>query len=356
LGILYTRTKVFHFKEKLESLPKAESKILAPIQVRIKPTNACAHNCWYCAYRADNLQLGKDMKKTDFIPREKILEIIDDLDQMGVKSATFSGGGDPFHYPYLLDAAVKLSKTKVKFASLTHGAALKGELARVFAHQATWIRISMDGWDDESYSYYRRVGQGEFTKIITNMADFKRIGGKCYLGVVMIIDNKNFSHIYELAKKLKDIGVNSVKMSPCIVSNSAAENNDYHKPIFDRAKENILRTVGDFADEGFEIFDTYHTLEDKFSKDYDWCPYLQLCPVIGADCNVYSCHDKAYNLEEGLLGSIRDHSFRDFWFSDKNNFFRINPKKHCNHHCVVNTNNKMIMEYLNTDRQHLDFI
>jgi len=58
-------------------------------------------------------------------------------------------------------------------------------------------------------------------------------------------------------------------------------------------------------------------------------------PCIGADLNMYPCQDKAYNLEEGLLGSIKETRFKDWWFSNKNNFFKVDPSKVCNHHCVA---------------------
>jgi hypothetical protein len=72
--------------------------------------------------------------------------------------------------------------------------------------------------------------------------------------------------------------------------------------------------------------------------------------------NVYSCHDKAYNLKEGLLGSIRDISFKDLWCSDKNRFFAIEPALVCNHHCVADSSNRQILEYLEADPEHLAFV
>jgi len=71
MGLLYTRMKIFHFKEKLDSLSASSETILPPLNVRIKPTNACNHNCWYCAYRAENLQLGQDMNLQEFHPQGK---------------------------------------------------------------------------------------------------------------------------------------------------------------------------------------------------------------------------------------------------------------------------------------------
>ncbi len=356
MGLLYTKLKIFHYQKKIYSLPLQKEEILPPIHIRIKPTNACGHNCWYCAYKADNLQLGKDMNKRDFIPKEKMSEIIDDLVEMGVNAVTFSGGGDPFYYPYLLDAVKKLSQTPIKFASLTNGARLQGEVAEIFAQRGTWLRVSIDGWDDESYSFYRGVSKGEFTKVMKNMENFKRLGGSCYLGVSFIIDKHNAEHVYTFIKKLKDIGVNSVKVSPCVVSNDGAENNAYHKPFFDLVKEQARKAKEDFADNTFEIFDAYHEMDVKFKKDYTWCPYLQILPVIGADLNIYPCQDKAYNLDEALIGSIKDQRFKDFWFTDKTKFFKVNPSKVCNHHCVANEKNKLIGEYLNADSEHLGFV
>ncbi len=356
MGNLYTKMKIFHFKEKVDSLPLRVPAILPPIHIRIKPTNVCGHNCRYCAYRKDNLQLGKDMVARDFIPREKMLEIADDIVAMGVKAVTFSGGGDPFCYPFLLDTVKRLDEGDVKFAALTNGSRLNGELAEFFADRARWIRISMDGWNAASYSEYRGVGADEFAKVTGNIRDFKKIGSKCYMGVSIIADKINAAHIHELIKMLHGIGVDSVKVSPCIVSDSGVENNEYHAPVAEMIKTGIASAKREFQSDAFEIFDSYHKQLEAFNKSYTWCPYQQILPVIGADLNVYPCQDKAYNLESGLLGSLKHQRFKDFWFSDKNVFFKINPSRDCNHHCISHERNKLILEYLDADTGHLEFV
>ena len=110
------------------------------------------------------------------------------------------------------------------------------------------------------------------------------------------------------------------------------------------------------AKKGFEIFDSYHTQLESFAKPYRWCSYSQILPVIGADLNIYPCQDKAYNLDEGLIGSTKNIRFKNFWFSDKNKFFKIDPSIHCDHHCVANEKNKIVLEYLGVNKEHLDFI
>ena len=356
MKILYTKTKIFHYKDKLDSLPPSEEKILAPLHIRIKPTNICGHSCRYCAYGKDNTEIfGKDEVKRVYIPKDKMMEILDDVIAMKVKAVTFSGGGDPFVYPFLLEAVTKLSTSPVKFASLTNGANLKGAVAEVFALHGTWVRVSMDGWDNASYSAYRGTPDGEHTKIIRHMRDFKKIGGKCYLGVSLIIDKDNAPHVYDILAELKSIGVDSVKMSPCLVNDNADDNNAYHRPFFDGVQAQVQKAVNALADDRFEIFNAYQELKEKFRKDYTWCPYLQVLPIIGADLNVYACPDKAYNVRDGLVGSIKDRRFKDFWFDDKNKFYKINPSVHCEHHCETNEKNKLIWEYLHAHEDHLNF-
>jgi MoaA/NifB/PqqE/SkfB family radical SAM enzyme len=352
----YSQLKIFHYKDKIDSLPKENPEIKAPIHIRIKPTNVCNHNCWYCAYKVDNLQLGQDMVERDFIPEDKMMEIIDDCVEMGVKAITFSGGGEPFIYKHFLKTIKKLVDTPIQFASLTNGAKLKGEIAELFAKHGTWLRVSIDGWSDESYSEYRGTSKTAFSKVLQNMRDFKAYGGKCALGVSFIIDQKNYEHVYEFIKLIKETGADSIKLSGCVVDNDGTKNNEYHKPIYDEVKKQAKKAIEELQDENFEIYDSYHLLEEKFEKDYEWCPYSQILHVIGADLNIYPCQDKAYNLDDGVVGSIKNQRYKDFWFNNKKKFFKINPKCHCNNHCVANSKNKMILEYLNVDAEHLGFV
>ena len=353
----YSNYKIFNYTNKITTLEK-NTKVTPPLHIRIKPTNICNHSCWYCSYQSlEDIQLGKDMKIKDFIPKEKMLEIIDDCIDMKVEAITFSGGGEPFIYPFFLDTIKKLSKSNIKFASLTNGSLLEGKVAELFAKHGSWLRISIDGWDDNSYAKYRNIKTGEFTKIINNMKNFVKIKDrKCSLGISFVVDEKNYKEIYNFSKLMKEIGVNSIKIAPCVIGNDAKENNTYHKPFYEEAKRLSIKAKAELENKDFEIFDSYHLLEDKFSKDYNWCPYAQINPVIGADMHIYTCHDKAYNINSGSLGSIKDVSFKTLWMNDKNKFFKVNPSKECNHHCAVNEKNEMILDYLNIDKEHIGFV
>ena len=75
------------------------------------------------------------MNQKDQIPEDKMMEIVEDLVNMGVKAVTFSGGGELFLYKPLLEVSKKLIDSGIQIASLTNGSKLEGELAEYFAHK-----------------------------------------------------------------------------------------------------------------------------------------------------------------------------------------------------------------------------
>lgn len=351
---LYSSLKFLRFSEQLNALESGT--VAAPVHIRIKPINRCNHNCWYCAYRFDDLKLGEDMNESDVIPEAKMFEITDDIIAMGVKAVTFSGGGEPLLYKALPDVVERLASGGVKVATLTNGANLKGRMAKAFARHGTWVRISVDAWDDESYVKSRGARAGEFGKLLDNIKAFADTGTKCVLGISFIVGKNNYMRLAEVAEIFREAGVNHIKISGAVVSNDVAGNNAYHAEI----KDDVALQIADakkLTNDRFTVLNHYHDLDERFQKEYTVCPFLQFLTVIGADLNVYTCQDKAYTVE-GTLGSIRDRSFKDYWFSaeNKKRLYEFDPSKLCGHHCVAHTKNLAIMEYLSIDSEHGNFV
>ena len=354
-GNRYSPFKLFRYPDRVKGLPRHSDTIAGPVHVRIKPTNRCNHNCWYCAYKSEDLSLGEEMNQRDEIPREKILEIIDDLSELGTEAVTSSGGGEPFAYPHLLEALQALVDRGLSFAALTNGALVKGEVASFFAQHGTWLRVSLDAWDGASYAKSRSVKEGEYGKVLENMARFQAFGGTCSLGVSFIVTRDNQYHLEEATERLIETGVESIKFSPCIVSGVGRENLEHHEPIFETVREKIESIIADKASHGVEIYDAYHLLDDKFDKDYTWCPMQQLLTVIAADQQVYTCQDKAYT-QSGTLGSLKETRFKNLWLKEKSRFFKVDPSRDCDHHCVSNAKNRMLLDFLDLNENRAVFV
>lgn len=354
MATLYSSLKFLQFKDHLEAL--SNRRVAVPVHVRVKPTNMCNHNCWYCAYRTDDLLLGGEMLEKDSIPEARMLALAKEFVEIGVKAVTFSGGGEPLLYKPLPDVIEILAAGGIRVAALSNGSNLKGRVADVFARHGTWVRISLEAWDNKSYTKSRGAKPNDFSRLLDNMREFTSRDTKCVLGVSLIVGQDNADHVAEICALMKDCGVNHVKVSGAVVSNDAAGNNAYHLPI----KDEVVRQLGQamqLGDSQFSIIDHYHELESLFDKEYTWCPFLQFLTVVGADQYVYTCQDKAYT-DAGRMGSIAERTFKDFWFSTENQRFlyELNPSASCAHHCVSHTKNLALHDYLSLDKEHSFFV
>jgi len=325
---VYSSFKVFHYPETIEAL--AAHRHVAPLHVRIKPTNVCNHGCYFCAYRRDDLSLGSSMEVRDRLPREKMREIVDDLIAMDVKAVTFSGGGEPLIYPFLGETLERLADAGIKIGILTNGTQLRGKLADTVARTTAWVRISIDGWDGPSYAQNRNVPEDSIAQVLANMAAFAQLGSACVLGASVIVDKGNAPHLAGLVGDLKRHGAAHAKISHC--------------------RDTL-------ADATFDVVDHYHFETDEApATRHPRCPMTRLLTVIGADGAVYTCQDKAYT-EAGKIGSIKDRSFRDLWTSAETQAWLDDfDARTCAHHCVAAGKNALLNDFLDTDRAHTAFV
>lgn len=356
---IYTNAKIFHFHQKLADM--RSGRWTAPIHVRLKPTNTCNHRCSYCCYRNENLFLSERLNEQDEIPHRKMQELVADLCAMGVRAVTLSGGGEPLCYPHIIETIEGLAKGGVKVAMLTNGALMAGRAAGALGRLATWVRVSMDAANAADYARCRDVSEKEFDKVCRNIRIFAESKGDgCVLGVNFIVTRENHHDTYAFLDLMKQLGAEHVKVSCAVVSTRPDENAAYARPFYDSVKEQIARGVRQLADDSFAVIDKFHMPEadqEAFARGYTRCPFAECLTVIAADQNVYTCQDKAYTTS-GLLGSIRDRSFKELWFSDelRQRLANLDPSRQCHHHCVAHGKNLALLDFLEADEEHLDFV
>ncbi len=357
VNLNYSTLKIAWHPEKLESL--LNGTIIAPIYVRLKPTNLCNHHCSFCSYEprgGDREVRDRISNRKAQIPHEKILEILADFRDMGVKAVTYSGGGEPLIYPYILEALNKTLKYGIDLSIITNGQKLEGKKAEVLAN-AQWVRISSDASDAKSFSKIRKVPEKWFYELTENIRNFAKIKNpECELGINFIVHKQNSDQVYRSVVHFRDLGVNHVKITPQWIHPGFKE---YHKPIMKSVLDQI-RKAKNLQDSRFKVHDTYEadfSLCGADKRNYSKCYILQIVPVIGADSVVYFCHDKAYS-SSGIIGSIKDKSFKNLWFSKeaKEIFQKFNPSKSCRHHCANDLRNMNIEALLACSGKTRNFI
>jgi len=350
----YSNLKIFAHPDKLSAIKRGE--ITAPIYVRIKPTNACNHDCSYCHYGSGQYLNLKGAESRHQIPWEKLKEVIDDLGSIGTKAVTFSGGGEPLYYKNIADAMKLVKKYNMDLSIITNGHFLKDEKADILK-DAKWVRISLDSATAATYSKLRNISLTAFDEVCKNISDFaKTKNEKCELGINFVVNSDNCSEVYEAGILLHDIGVNHIKFTARICNDVL----EYHNPIKDIVIQQIHRLKNKLEKPGFSIINLYEHDFDNcaiFQRKYSRCYINEIVTVVAADSKIYYCHDKAY-LNNGIIGDLQNVSFKDIWFSKKTKelFEKFNPMNECCHHCVFDDRNLLLNRFFSIREDHINFI
>ncbi len=349
----YSQLKIFYHQETLKRLLNGER--CSPVYIRIKPTNRCNHNCNYCHYKNAYLDLDQ-YSPVDEIPRDKMLQIVQDMADMGVKAVTFSGGGEPLLYPYIEETMERLLENGIDLSVITNGSLLRGKKAEILAH-AKWVRISIDSCRDEEYCRIRGLKSGAFTELCSNIADFAKIKDKtCEFGINVVVNNENYRELREIAELMKSLGVNHVKYAPLCTNDTWK----YHEAFKDKVTETLEKAQAELSDEKFRIINLYTgDFADSviFERQYSRCPIKEFVCVIAANSKVYYCHDKAY-LSDGMVCDLKEQSFQEAWYSEKvtEQFRAFDAKACCKQHCVYDSRNELINSFLDMDLNHVNFV
>ncbi len=349
----YSLMKIFHHPHILQNLK--EKKRCIPLYIRIKPTNKCNHNCYYCHYKNSYLNLD-EYDGNDTIPYKKMMEIIEDISDIGVKAVTFSGGGEPLFYSYIEEAMERILNKGIDLSIITNGSLLKEKKAEILAH-AKWVRLSIESINDEQYCKLRGIKRGSFELLCENIKKFSAIKDKtCELGINFVITKENYTQIREMTFLMKKLGANHVKFAPLICNNTE----EYHKTIRETVIEELKKLEKELSEEEFRIIDLYtndFNHDQVFKRVYNKCPIKEFSCVIAANAKVYYCHDKAY-LSSGRIFDLNEQSFKDGWFSEETEkiFREFDAMKCCKQHCVYDRRNELINSFLEMDMNHINFI
>ncbi len=349
----YSELKIFHHTDRIEGLLNRQR--VAPVYVRIKPTNVCNQNCFFCGYANDSVYDGRKVDNRESIPWERMERTLQELAEMKVKAVTLSGGGEPLCYHSIDKMLAAIKHLGFDYSIITNGQALEGEIVRDLK-DAKWVRVSFDSCRAETYENIRRVSTHSI--VVRNIENFAKVKNEnCTLGINCVITNQNSHEIYDICRLVKDIGADNIKLSPVAVKEKEA---DYHKQIQDSVTEQIERAKQQLEDGTFRIVDKYTNdlaMSNEYRKQYHYCVIQELFTVIAADSKVYRCHQKAYT-KSGEIGDLAKQTFHEIWYSQEtaDHVRKFDACEECGFRCAFDERNLLLNDFLDIDSNHVNFI
>ena len=320
----YSNLKFIHHTDRIKSI---NGSIPAPVNVQLVISNACNLNCSFCYYRNGIFppaQAGFRSVRDAIIPRDKIFELIQDCGDMGVKSITITGGGEPTVHPDCERIFSWIIGSGLELGLNTNGVNLTADTFKLIEYpQFQWVKLSLDAGTPETYSSIKSSSPDKFWKAYRNIRNFveykEYYKSNITIGVGFIIVPENYHEVLPLAEELKQIGVDSFRIRS--VAGTALRDfyGDKVSVISDICKEAQKLSDGKFKVENLFVDDI------KAIQHPRVCLYQYLHTFIGADMNVNACC--LYSFGKGVKGSIANQSFKDFWYSDehKNYLKNFNP-------------------------------
>lgn len=350
---VYSTMKIFSHPDVVEKINKKER--VAPLLIQLMWQNLCNHDCEFCSYRRSGNKNNELFNDRQFISREKMLEILENCKEIGVKAIEITGGGEPSIYPYFEEGVRKMVEYGIDIGIVSNGSMFKEDWMKIMSPNLLWARISVDSGRKEDYMRIRKVGERHWDRAWKAVSNLRKHGShpEFTLGVGYVVTWDNYLGIKEGVRLAKENGAHNVRISAAFTEKfldyySLGKVGQSTSDVIKRASEDANEAIQLYQDENFKVFNLFDERIDNMveaKQDYDFCMSKEVVCVIGGDSKVYTCCSLAFN-PRGLVGDIKDISFKDLWYSEKNNrfFSKHDPRKICNVMCLYETRNKNFLE------------
>lgn len=299
----YSALKAMKFPDRLEALRGGAPA--GPVHVQLILSDLCNQACNFCAYRDPDysssqlFHVEQNYNPNRKLPFEKVIEILDDCAEMGVKAVQLTGGGEPTVHPRFGEVVRAIVERGMAWALVTNGVIGKWDCSN-----AAWVRVSLDAASPETYAKIRNVPRWHFDRACQTIA-------KLRCGVGFVVTPENWREIYLAARLARDLGASNIRIG----AQFSAKGED----LFDGFRNVALALAKDAVEKlstpSFEVINKFSEKLNDLEQgrpDYHRCGYQQFTTYIGGDQNLYRCCVQAYN-EQGKIGNLASMRFRDAW-------------------------------------------
>ncbi len=324
-----------------------------PIEIEISPSGSCNHRCIFCAVDYIGYQ-------SVFLKKDIILRDISQMSKKGLKSVICSGEGEPLLNKEMADIVNGIKSCGVDVAMSTNGVLFSREKLLDCLSAFTWVRYSVASMEENSYNKIQRGKPGDLKKVKDNLAEAVRIKNgrklKTTLGVQCLLMPDNVSKISDMARELREIGVDYLAIKPY---SQHLHSKNVLQIDYDEMLE-LEQQLKEYETENFTVYFRAKTMKKiHHVKKYKQCLGLPFMTHIDAKGNVWPCVAHI-GTEEFCYGNINEQTFEKIWEGQRRRevekeLQRLDINKTCREACRLDEINKYLDE-LKRPGEHVNFI
>lgn len=344
-----------------------EGERISPIHIDMGLSKFCNSACVYC------YGLFQKMEKGVYIQRDALFNFLKDAGEIGVKSVSMIGDGEPTCNPNFYDALYVGKKAGLSLATSTNGVLLNTlERRKAILDNCEWMKFTIGAGTREGYKLIHQ--RDHFNKVVENIEamvemkkhtykqDYNRLKKRynCEIGMQTIfVPTLMTNEIVEEAKLAIKLGVDYFLIKQCCLPDKGQSGmmqfdlNDYDKPEIQKA----LHEAESLSTDKTQIIVKWGLIDLKGKKNYNHCPAIPLLLQISGNGDVYPCGHMFGNKKEFLkykMGNLHKDRFKDIIKSDK--YWNIIKEMRYNFNvkdcggCRHDRLNEFLDEYLDTPK------
>ena len=311
-----------------------------PFHVQIDLTNNCNNNCIGCWCNSPLLEekvLSPEEKKQT-LPFDLVKELLDELSQLGTKEIYFSGGGEPFIHPQIMEILAYAKKKGFTCYVNTNFTLLdKERIIKLIDLGVEHLTVSTWAATPKTYAItHSNKNEETFKAMIENLKFLNKTKRRTpYIKLYNVIFNLNYQELKEMVALARETGSESVEftlidtipgktdkllLNPLQIEDlqkSAQEitqgldSRGYFGGVLLFRFDSFLRRISSFSDLTKATYD--RNIIDRIPCYIGWC-FSRIMP----NGDVNACL-KAHRIPTGNLYRT---SFSDIWNGQEQRYFR----------------------------------
>lgn len=330
-------------------------KEVYPVYVEYSPVGNCNHRCLFCAYD----YIGYQSRRLE---REKTIASIKDFAKLGTKAMLFAGEGEPLIHPNIDEFIETAHENGVASAIFSNGVLLTPKRAERLLEKLTFIRISFNAGDKETYHKVHR--SDDFETVVANIRYATQYKKEHHLsvdiGLQIVVIPENLHSVVALAKLGCELGVDYLAIKP-FVQHGAQEGYHFEQNFSLAEVEAMLDEAESYSSEGYSVIARKEAFRKYHERTYEHCLALPLFSVVLSDGNVYSCGPYLGD-EKFCYGNIYTTDVPTIMDGEKRREIlsfakeKLDCKKECMPNCRLDAINRSLWELKNPSVKHVEFI
>lgn len=298
----------------------------------------CALPCSYVAVKVALGIWGAERRGDPAVEMQDIQlarDLIARLCDAGVKSLIFTGGGEPFSWPWLEESVECAVEHGLDTAVYTNGGpeATRPRVDRLIAVSPKLVRVSLNCGSDEVYRRFHRANDsGAFTHVLGTIAQLAAgsvRNPRMVVGVSVAFNRQNSGNeLVESAQRVVDIvqkeggGISFMSYRPAFNFNSSKQlQTEFLERQFALIEERVrpnLESAGVKCSNVRERYEHLIAVNNHVSveRPYHTCRASGLYGELGQNGELHLCCDRNCD-PKWSIGDLKEFSVEEIWNSEQ---------------------------------------